>query len=96
MALSEAIGAMRMHSELLFAPSLMTPDMDKSKSTCQTIDGFSCLTLAAMNSHEFSLLSLQPHWLPVNRISANQSFFCDSKTPKEIVLFASILISLMK
>jgi hypothetical protein len=32
MTLSEAIGARRMHSELLFAPSLVTADMDESKS----------------------------------------------------------------
>jgi hypothetical protein len=67
MALSEAIGARRMHSELLFAPSLVTADMDESKSMCQTIYDFLRLILAAMSSYEFPLLSLQSSSNSVNR-----------------------------
>lgn len=82
MALSEAIGARRMHSELLFAPSLVTADMDESKSMCQTIYGFLRLILAGMSCYEFPLLSLQSSSNPVNRSEQINRF---SATEKHLI-----------
>jgi hypothetical protein len=84
MALSEAIGARRMHSELLFAPSLVTADMDESKSMCQTIYGFLRLILAAMNSHEFPLFSLQSLSNPVNRSEQINRFSATTKHQRKL------------